>query len=97
MADAKVIVSAVSIHAPAWGATPVSGRTRLELTSFQSTRPRGARRWDELALKNRAKVSIHAPAWGATKVIHASSPNCSGFNPRARVGRDCRRRIPTRS
>ena len=55
---------------------------------FQSTRPRGARRY---RLRNRLRhrhVSIHAPAWGATP----RAPFCAFwtrcFNPRARVGRD---------
>ena len=34
--------SAISIHAPSWGATEVD-YARVRLTSFQSTRPRGAR------------------------------------------------------
>ena len=54
----------VSIHAPTWGATP---RTSLpsRISTFQSTRPRGARHPDvrEQAEK---EVSIHAPTWGAT-------------------------------
>jgi len=33
-------------------------------------------------------VSIHAPAWGATKILEGTLRRCSGFNPRARVGRD---------
>ena len=35
-------------------------------------------------------VSIHAPAWGATWAQVGSGLSISGFNPRARVGRDCR-------
>src|SRR5690606_42051742 len=33
-------------------------------------------------------VSIHAPAWGATYWCQSKSCAGSGFNPRARVGRD---------
>ena len=55
----------VSIHAPAWGATPlpaIPSATR----SFQFTLPRGERLGAlELAFIV-AGVSIHAPAWGAT-------------------------------
>ena len=54
----------VSIHAPAWGATPEIERRALAAW-FQFTRPRGAR-----------------PS------ARASSPPCSRFNSRARVGRD---------
>ena len=48
------------------------GRDQAELRAavseakFQSTRPRGARLGDELALDYSYEVSIHAPAWGAT-------------------------------
>ena len=34
-----------------------------------------------------ASVSIHAPAWGAT-FRFATGMNLTGFNPRARMGRD---------
>ena len=34
------------------------------------------------------QVSIHAPAWGATSESRAHAGVGSGFNPRARVGRD---------
>ena len=33
-------------------------------------------------------VSIHAPAWGATLTVSRQKPERTGFNPRARVGRD---------
>ena len=43
MADSDIArASEVSIHAPAWGATPTS-RDRASGPTFQSTRPRGAR------------------------------------------------------
>ena len=35
-----------------------------------------------------ALVSIHAPAWGATYAEALRAINDTGFNPRARVGRD---------
>ena len=55
----------VSIHAPAWGATPFRGCPNGASSGFNSRarvgrdgpRPLPARGW---------KVSIHAPAWGAT-------------------------------
>ncbi len=54
--------------------------------TFQSTRPRGARRRGR-PLHQKDKVSIHAPAWGAT-TRRFPSMQANGFNPRARVGRD---------
>ena len=39
-------------------------------------------------MRSVAKVSIHAPAWGATIGPDCFSGEYSGFNPRARVGRD---------
>jgi len=54
--------------------------------SFQSTRPRGARLFQEV-LRFYLRVSIHAPAWGATITPLVSRQEFS-FNPRARVGRD---------
>ena len=38
-----IVGSTVSIHAPAWGATLAHDRTIRACTTFQSTRPRGAR------------------------------------------------------
>ena len=55
---------------------------------FQSTRPRGARLNDLEARYMELIVSIHAPAWGATATGRRSPAIDSGFNPRARVGRD---------
>ncbi len=55
---------------------------------FQSTRPRGARRVELILRREGAAVSIHAPAWGATRCGGLSRMDGSGFNPRARVGRD---------
>ncbi len=60
--------STVSIHAPAWGATP---RT-LALCRFDSEVSIHAPAWgatvDEWYLRFGLQVSIHAPAWGATYV-----------------------------
>ena len=54
---------------------------------FQSTRPRGARRVGRVASWSPVAVSIHAPAGGAT-VDSWSTCLATGFNPRARGGRD---------
>ena len=43
-------------------------------------------RTDREARKGR--VSIHAPAWGATTAVALGDAAETGFNPRARVGRD---------
>ena len=55
----------VSIHAPARGATLIVILSSIILT-FQSTRPRGARRGQEYHVVQSHPVSIHAPARGAT-------------------------------
>jgi len=78
----------VSIHAPAWGATVKRIEERIKLVKFQSTRPRGARHLCVFKKRTRSEVSIHAPAWGATLRRSRLSLSLSGFNPRARVGRD---------
>ena len=57
--------SAVSIHAPARGATNQPRSTGLPI-SFQSTRPHGARRYRASDQRHEQPVSIHAPARGAT-------------------------------
>ena len=64
-ADAVII----SIHAPAWGATPASCAYGLNL-QFQSTPPRGGRLECLKPFTLPILISIHAPAWGAT---HAAS------------------------
>ena len=58
--------SYVSIHAPAWGATPWLVQSCNGCGLFQSTHPRGVRRGHDPACDRRRRVSIHAPAWGAT-------------------------------
>ena len=78
----------VSIHAPAWGATPGRSPQTLKDGMFQSTRPRGARRSLWSWYRRHAHVSIHAPAWGATPAGGRPSESPACFNPRARVGRD---------
>ena len=55
----------VSIHAPAWGATQ-DAKTSKRTQAFQSTHPRGVRRYGYVPVRPRMPVSIHAPAWGAT-------------------------------
>ena len=57
----------VSIHAPAWGATGMSKKSRNPVTRFN---PRSRMGSDGYKIKNWGKliVSIHAPAWGATQL-----------------------------
>ena len=84
----------VSIHAPAWGATMRLQSWYFVNMSFQSTRPHGARqKQGERGMKH-VIVSIHAPAWGATSTISRISGCVSSFNPRARMGRDEKKRFP---
>ena len=58
---------------------------------FQSTRPQGARRGKVVLDEFAWHVSIHAPAGGATGLAMFLSSVSSGFNPRARRGRDSAR------
>ncbi len=83
-----VIGLAVSIHAPAWGATtptPAAG-WHQDCVSIH------APAWGAtslLVLSNRCiRVSIHAPAWGATPWPSALLVATFSFNPRSRVGSD---------
>ena len=57
-------------------------------TSFQSTRPHGARHEYIVAERARREVSIHAPARGATRTAIGVHGVRGRFNPRARTGRD---------
>jgi len=61
-------------------------KTKRILFWFQSTRPRGARPVLDDELMSRL-VSIHAPARGAT-LESDGIDDLTGFNPRARAGRD---------
>ena len=85
---ARVATSAVSIHAPARGATLTVSHRSLPPRQFQSTRPRGARRSGCRIPRRQGWVSIHAPARGATWPCRGSPLSRGSFNPRAREGRD---------
>ena len=69
VAAAVAARTAVSIHAPTWGAT-VAFFANKALALFQSTRPRGARRSTAQPGSAVMTVSIHAPTWGATRYGH---------------------------
>ena len=76
----------ISIHAPAWGATPP-----LDLAhqhhAFQSTRPRGARPCGRPRGASRGNFNPRARV-GRDNGSRSMLGSTSHFNPRARVGRD---------
>ena len=55
----------ISIHAPAWGATPCKSAPH-RFASFQSTRPRGVRRIRSPPTELDTSFQSTRPAWGAT-------------------------------
>ena len=57
----------ISIHAPARGATVHFGHV-VAAVLFQSTPPRGGRRYVETVVDDYFEISIHAPARGATSM-----------------------------
>ena len=78
---------AVSIHAPAWGATYYNcSYIRLFRVSIHA--PAWGATHGRAQCVLQYEVSIHAPAWGATQWHVHGHTRRSGFNPRARVGRD---------
>ena len=85
---AKDPAAQVSIHAPAWGATIAPAISPAAESKFQSTHPRGVRRYQNRYDEYRGHVSIHAPAWGATLRSVPTISSRMSFNPRTRVGCD---------
>ena len=77
----------VSIHAPAWGATSMLRRMHRWSSSFQSTRPRGARLGGILMWTYAVRFNPRARV-GRDLEQREKSTQLSCFNPRARVGRD---------
>ena len=61
------VAKAVSIHAPAWGATCMSPLARLFLVSIHA--PAWGATFSRVGYSIAHIVSIHAPAWGATMPI----------------------------
>ena len=88
--DARVVqLREVSIRAPAWGATETSQAGIPTARTFQSARPRGARR-NYLELAPGDLLFQSARPRGARRGMSlAAACLAAGFNPRARVGRDC--------
>ena len=78
---------AVSIHAPARGATITAG-VSVPTHQFQFTRPQEARPVAPRLPDRRREVSIHAPARGATSPSVLCLMNLVCFNSRARKRRD---------
>ncbi len=74
------------------GARPGFNDSQSTTAVFQSTRPRGARLPSRPPLRSVGLVSIHAPARGATWSRRPGCRHPPRFNPRARAGRDGRRR-----
>ncbi len=87
----------VSIHAPAWGATSLASSIAPRV-AVSIHAPAWGRHHAVRAKKDGSEgVSIHAPAWGATSPVPERSRNgLQGFNPRPRVGGDCRPGAPGR-
>ena len=78
----------VSIHAPAWGATAGSAVVSRAHISFQSTRPRGARRRSGVLKSWGTLFQSTRPRGARPGTAGTCQPRWSCFNPRARVGRD---------
>ncbi len=70
------------------GARPLALHQPARCAVFQSTRPHGARLHARSPHRHARRVSIHAPARGATTPAAVLCKSGSGFNPRARTGRD---------
>ena len=81
-------LGSVSIHAPAWGATPATSETSLQVRRFQSTRPRGARQGKRRRALRQAGFNPRARV-GRDIATGRARHTLQSFNPRARVGRDC--------
>ena len=78
----------VSIHAPAWGATPSSMALMASATVFQSTHPRGVRP-DHLGLPPKIDGFNPRTRVGCDLSRHSFWCLCRiCFNPRTRVGCD---------
>ena len=83
-----ILLTPISIHAPARGATFSAPPATSFSLLFQSTLPRGERRsfvsWGIFIFP----ISIHAPARGATGSHPITCLRFKNFNPRSREGSD---------
>ena len=82
----------VSIHAPAWGATPDIRRMGEELRVSIHAPAWGATR-EHPDPQSGLQVSIHAPAWGATRGLRPGRVGPASFNSRSRMGSDHAKRV----
>ena len=74
MQECGILELIISIHAPAWGATPYRVLGRATCNYFN---PRTRVGCDKREFSNScaAEISIHAPAWGATAWHNDGKPN----------------------
>ena len=77
---------AISILAPAWGASLNTAALEVPELVFQFSPPRGGRRGALDACGLPVDISILAPAWGASLQSPKSSMSFAYFNSRPRVG-----------
>ena len=80
------LLAAVSIHAPAWGATP-PGEARVHKKPFQSTLPRGERLVAEVQELWEILFQSTLPR-GERLDTAMKCSRLRSFNPRSRVGSD---------
>ena len=78
----------VSIHAPAWGATPNLHSPRRRPLGFQSTHPRGVRRYSPRPAAALPSSFNPRTRVGCDDAPSPQGPHESSFNPRTRVGCD---------
>ncbi len=85
LADHRSVI--VSIHAPAWGATPWHVRGRWPSRRFQSTPPRGGRLDESRGRSPERREGFNPrPRVGGDRLAVEPVAVAAGFNPRPRVG-----------
>ena len=82
----RAIVMSVSIHAPAWGATPPSIPVAAK-NMFQSTPPHGGRHEDIMKISPEDSFNPR-PRMGGDPEPPGPPCRCNCFNPRPRMGGD---------
>ena len=90
---AAALELAVSIHAPAWGATPFVFLPLSTAKAFQSTLPRGERRWTRCLPRRRNRFNPRSRV-GSDAGVLGRRYAIRRFNPRSRVGSDLMRQLP---
>ena len=88
--------SAISIHAPQWGATPTRISARSTSIYFNPRTPVGCDLRKLYCYPYCVVISIHAPQWGATVDGYHYTRSNTDFNPRTPVGCDRSRIISRR-